>query len=446
VVTAAADQAHRCARRSGGADGPKASDQRHAFERDRDRLLYSEYFRRLAGVTQVASASEGGVFHNRLTHSLKVAQVARRLAELLLHKHRAEHPALESMLSPDVVESAALAHDLGHPPFGHVADKRLCKLAEDNGLEDGFEGNAQTFRIVSRLSVRKGPASVGLDLTRATLAAIAKYPWTRARGEGADKKRKDKYSFFDDDGDAAAFAMDGLAQERPTLECQVMDLADAITYSVHDLEDFYCAGIVPIERLVRNQEYRRRFLERWMQEAPDDPSQKHAQNVQSWKEINGLLLPLSTDDVEPGSRQEGALLDRFRSLAISHFVGAVKFHPEDLTLSLPEPFKYQTKFLQRLIWDYVILSPRLATQQAGQLRIIDGLFEFFVDALRKDRTDRIPTRFRTDAAALTGSAVPARHQARFAIDIVATLTEAEAISLFKRVSGYDGGSVLDMIN
>ena len=170
-------QAPRAQRRSGAIDAVSASDCRTAFQRDRDRLLYSDYLRRLASVTQVASAAEGASFHNRLTHSIKVAQVGRRLAELLLSRDK----DLAGFLDPDVVEAAALAHDLGHPPFGHVADRHLCALAVENDLGDGFEGNAQTFRIVTRLSVRRSGGGLGLDLTRATLAATAKYPWFRKR-------------------------------------------------------------------------------------------------------------------------------------------------------------------------------------------------------------------------------------------------------------------------
>lgn len=441
-------QGARSARLSGINHEPTASDQRSPFQRDRDRILYSDYFRRLAGVTQVASASEGGIFHNRLTHSIKVAQVARRLAELLLKQHGNDVPELAAQLDPDVVEAAALAHDLGHPPFGHVADGKLCKLAEGHGLEDGYEGNAQTFRIVTRLAIRATPQNVGLDLTRATLAAISKYPWYRARGETADKRRRKKFSFFDDDKDAASFATQGIPDGAQSLECQVMDLADGITYSVHDLEDFYRAGIVPVERIVNNEEYRRCFLQRWEEAMPDDPNQQHAQNQQNWKEIKGLLISLIADDVEPGSRQEAALMERFRSIAISKFVGAVSLGSSDsgLTVSLKEPYNYQSKFLQRLIWDYVILSPRLATQQRGQLRIIDGLFEFFFESLKERRSEQLPTRFRTDGHRLSHSSAPDSSLARFAIDIIATLTESEAVSLFKRISGYDEGSVLDSIN
>jgi dGTPase len=147
-------------------------DLRTRAQRDRDRLLYSSALRRLAEVTQVVSPGSGFVFHNRLTHTLQVAQVGRRLAERLTRLQPKEVAASEG-LDPDVVEAACLAHDLGHPPFGHIAEEVLNEEAK---LAGGFEGNAQSFRIVTKLAFRSQKYG-GLDLSRASLAAILKYPW-----------------------------------------------------------------------------------------------------------------------------------------------------------------------------------------------------------------------------------------------------------------------------
>src|SRR6185437_14905665 len=157
-----------------------AEDGRGPYAIDRDRLLYATSFARLAEVTQVISADHGYVFHNRLTHSLKVAQVARRLSEGLLHTQRTEVDNAGG-LDPDAAEAAGLAHDLGHHPFGHIAEKELHDVMTELGLKDkipndGFEGNAQSFRLVTRLSVSdavaqagKTPLLAGLNLTRRTL-------------------------------------------------------------------------------------------------------------------------------------------------------------------------------------------------------------------------------------------------------------------------------------
>ncbi len=156
------------------------NDYREPSQRDRDRVLYSSSFRRLAEVTQVVAANSGYVFHNRLTHSLQVAQVGRRLAEKLNKTQRESR----EFVDPDVVEAACLAHDLGHPPFGHTAERTLNDLAEEIG---GFEGNAQSFRIVTKLASRSTNYP-GLDLTAATLSAMLKYPWLR--GGNSEKPKK----------------------------------------------------------------------------------------------------------------------------------------------------------------------------------------------------------------------------------------------------------------
>jgi dGTPase len=154
-------------------------DHRTPAQRDRDRVLYSSAFRRLAEVTQVVAANSGYIFHNRLTHSLQVAQVGRRLSEKLVQLQNELGMFPPDGIDPDVVEAACLAHDLGHPPFGHVIEEQLNELGKDVG---GFEGNAQSFRIVTKLAFHS-PKYSGLDLTRATLAALLKYPWARGENE-----------------------------------------------------------------------------------------------------------------------------------------------------------------------------------------------------------------------------------------------------------------------
>lgn len=139
------------------------TEPRSAFQRDRDRILYSSAFRRLAGVTQVVGASEGFIFHNRLTHSLKVAQLGRRIAEKLI-REQPELAAEGVPVDPDVVEAAGLAHDLGHPPFGHVAEMALKEAAASVTDFEAFEGNPQSFRIVTKLSMRSFEHD-GLNLT-----------------------------------------------------------------------------------------------------------------------------------------------------------------------------------------------------------------------------------------------------------------------------------------
>jgi dGTP triphosphohydrolase len=139
------------------------------YQQDLQRILFSSAFRRLAGVTQVFETRRGHMLHNRLTHTVKAGHIARAIASRL--------PPFDG-LWPDVTEAAALAHDLGHPPFGHAGEKALDQCVTNEGLTDGFEGNAQTFRILTKLSKSKA-GQPGLNLTRRVLNAVLKYPWLR---------------------------------------------------------------------------------------------------------------------------------------------------------------------------------------------------------------------------------------------------------------------------
>ena len=178
----------------------------------------------MAEVTQVVSPTAGYVFHNRLTHSQQVAQVGRRLAEKLSRVYSAQLQQSEP-IDPDVIESAGLAHDLGHPPFGHIAEDQLNELSKDIG---GFEGNAQSFRIVTKLALHSINHR-GLDLTRATLAATLKYPWFRGANEDKAHKWGAYKSEMRDFNFATALLPDAGVR---TIEAELMDWAADVTYSV----------------------------------------------------------------------------------------------------------------------------------------------------------------------------------------------------------------------
>ncbi|XVV11320.1 deoxyguanosinetriphosphate triphosphohydrolase family protein [Actinoplanes sp. CA-131856] len=445
------------------------------FRVDRDRIVSSPFFARLAGVTQVISPGGAGLLvHNRMTHSLKVAQVARAIADRV-------DPSLAEKLGgcdPDVVEAAALAHDLGHPPFGHLGERVLDRLARHRlGLDDGFEGNAQSYRIVTSTESR-GQTTLGLNLTNAVRAAILKYPWTR-RGEarfmeppprGAAPPADDPdggsmkfnaYSTEANDMRAARAPFAGrVADWQQTVEASVMDTADDIAYAIHDLEDVHRVGVLQqgavatelmawqrwgastdLNRAGGAIESLRRQLHRkdgWM--ADDDAFSAAVELVRA-ELVDGLLARPFDGSLEAEARVAAFSATWTRRLVEScRTIADPAVRSGHVQLAPAQWHEVQIlKFVQNR---FVLARPDLALHQRGQGRLLASLVEALSAWLTDpDEEQRIPRRLQ-DLVELAEAELPAgtperlhRARGRAVIDFVAGLTDQQAVGLMEALGG-----------
>jgi dGTPase len=448
---------------------------------DRDRIVSSPFFARLAGVTQVISPGGAGLLvHNRLTHSLKVAQVGRAVAERLQ-----VHADLLDKLGgcdPDVVEAAALAHDLGHPPFGHLGERVLDQLARQRlRLRDGFEGNAQSYRIVTSTEIR-GQATIGLNLTNAVRAAILKYPWTRRthpqphprymdpppRGAAAPPDDPDggsmkfgAYSTEVDDMTQARAPFAGrVADWQQTVEASVMDTADDIAYAIHDLEDVHRVGVLQQgsvaaelmawqRRPFTSEEGRpgsaieslRRQLHRkdsWM--ADDDAFAAAVEQVRA-ELVDGLL-----GEPFDGSLEAEARVAAFSATWTSRLVESIQVVEQPAIRSghvaLAPAQWHEVQVLKFVQNRFVLARPDLALHQRGQARLLASLVEALLAWLTDpDEEERLPRRIR-DLVELAEAELPdgtpdriSRARGRAVIDFVAALTDSQAVGLMEALSG-----------
>jgi dGTPase len=457
--------------------GPdKPSDSRSEAQRDRDRIFYTPAFRRLADVTQTVSASEGPVFHNRLTHSLEVAQLGRRLAEKLVKDDPQTAQAVGG-IDPDIVEAACLAHDIGHPPFGHVAEKELLECLKRKKVRSGFDGNAQSFRIVTKLA-HHPPSPIGLNLTRATLNAILKYPWLRDTPSSPPLKWGAYDSEFlqlrftrkgaiapDQSGEESQWAgqfvgerelsiaeldwarrNSALRDLRKCPEAVLMDWADDVTYAVHDAHDFYAAGLIPLDRLTSKKDDSER--QRFFEEVFERHKRAHFPIPHSRVELERafaeiiLLFPL----LGPcrGTIQQRRSLIEHSSVLIGRYINGVlldKSAKNGGEVRLDPEHEKEVFMLKQLTWTYVILQSKLATQQHGQRRIIRELFDVYCEAAEQggEELTVFPPSIREQIEGNSSK----EGCYRIVSDFISGMGERQAVNTHHKLTGTYLGSVLD---
>lgn len=377
-------------------------------------------------------ASEADVFHTRQQHTIKVAQIGRRLGQKLLTEQPTE--AATRGLDPEVVEAACLAHDLGHPPFGHIGEHTLDDLVKEAGDKEGFEGNAQSFRIVTKLAVRF-PDHPGINLTRATLAACLKYPWTRGK-IGRKSKKWSAYSTEKEDFD---FARAFHQHEEKTLEAELMDWSDDVAYSVHDIEDFHRCNALPWRRVFAEGD---RLIEHAAKGgASTDKLTEAYTRLQGF--LDGTYSHLLDTPYE-GTSYQREQLRRLTSWFINRYIRAIRINPDhssDKAVVFDEDRLHEVLILKQITRDYIIGNPTLAAQQHGQKRIIQELFKAINEGYDESLgyPPFLPVRLRYLTEIDGGT------HARNVADCIASLSESEALALHARLHGIAAGSVLDPI-
>ena len=390
-------------------DEPNKGVERTEFARDRARVMHSSALRRLGVKTQVMEAGLDDFPRTRLTHSLECAQVGRELGAAL-------------GCDPDLVDAACLAHDLGHPPFGHNGETALNELAAGIG---GFEGNAQSFRLLTRLEPKAFSAtdsprpnqSIGLNLTRATLDAASKYPWTRRPGQA-------KFGVYDDDVDVFNWVRNGRADDQTCFEAQVMDWSDDVSYCVHDIEDAIYGGHLNIDAMISQAgrseviEIARQWYGTQFQAAELEDALVRLAQLPSW--------PGTYD----GTTRALASLKNLTSTLVGRFCVAAQaetrkhYGPDPLSryaanLIVPDSARYEVTALKAMAALFVMNREGAETLYSRQRQLITEL----VDAINADPEHHLDA-FHKD---LWLQASSEQAKSRVVIDHVASLTDVSIV-------------------
>jgi len=396
------------AKRAGSA---LSSAERGEFQRDRARVLHSYAFRRLADKTQVVVPGEDDFPRTRLTHSLEVAQIGREIGTAL-------------GCDPDVVDAAGLAHDIGHPPFGHNGEDALDSVS---GACGGFEGNAQTLRILTRLEAKvvwPSGEPAGLNLTRAVLDASCKYPWPRRDGTP-------KFGVYDADLAAFGWLRTGIPDGRRCLEAQVMDWADDVAYSVHDVEDGVHAGLI---RLAHVDAAARAALctvaaSLYSQHSADQlaPVLDELLDLPTLRDLAGYDGSYLAQAA--AKRATSELTGRFAGAAVqatraAYGVGPFTRYAAELVV--PAAIGAECALLKALAAHYVMRTPGSVARQSGQRRLLVEL----VEAISADA----PGTLDRGLAPAWEVARDDSERLRVVIDQVAQLTDSSAVAWHRRLT------------
>jgi dGTPase len=456
--------ADRC--RIDGRPGREPGGHRTDFRRDYARLIHAPAFRRLQNKTQLFPGLESDFFRNRLTHSIEVAQIAGGIAQTLNSKE-ATLQAMDNQLDIDLVQFAAAAHDLGHPPFGHNGEKALDDAMKKFG---GFEGNAQTLRILTRLEKRvrandfdhpnsskhaDAHGRLGLNLTMRSVAAVLKYD-AQIRPVRSDQDSLEK-GFYDSESVLVSSVKTAVAPTWPsgqkfkTIECQIMDVADDIAYCTYDLEDTLKGGFLSPTQMIREVDGSPPVLvdeinEKVQKALADDGADTSKRVTKT--EITNLLIDWFFDKetldtatfldnfaIDRSFVEDGYVRTEFTSWFVEQLMDRLEFtfdpqHPAMSTIKLCAAVRREVEILKHLNYQLTIRSPRLAVVQYQGYDLVRKVFE----ALVSDKgRDLLPMDVRT----LHDKCRTLHEQRRVVCDFIAGMTDRYAVEFYSRLNSDD---------
>lgn len=406
------------------AERRREDEYRNGFQISRDRILHSSAFRQLQGKTQVFLTGEYDFYRTRLTHSLEVSQIGRSICAAL--KHRSPELAPDQWIDADLVEAACLAHDLGHPPFGHAGERSLHRLMANHG---GFEGNAQTLRLLTTTIFAHGTR--GLNPSRALLDAVLKY-----KTRHADIPDAPNHFVYSDQSAHLDFVNGGdpwpeTAPPGPdrdalrSVECQIMDWADDTAYSLNDIADGVAAGFITIDR-----------LEAWAaRQSLSEPESGH---------IRDLADAIRRDLVEIRSNRKIGDFIAACSLAPRTGFLSVRTRRHAIALHVSEAARLESRLYKRIALELVFQSPQLQQLdfKADTVlhRLLDALADNYIGTTRP-RLRLLPPSDEANVAAAEDD----RSRWRRLCDFLASLTDASATRMYRRLFEPQFGGLGDLM-
>lgn len=401
-------------------------DYRTPFEQDRDRIIHTASFRRLQAKTQVFLSGEYDFYRTRLTHSLEVAQIGRAICTFLQRKSPFFSDTF--FIDSNLVEAICLSHDLGHPPFGHAGERTLHNVMKPFG---GFEGNAQTLRLLTETVYSDKVSRKGMNPTRAFLDGVLKYKTLFSELENPKN-----HFIYNEQKQYLDFVFDGIDLTQQigagktrdyfrSIECQIMDWSDDVAYSLNDVADGIHSGFITQHK-----------IERWADSQQlDDDLKASLQSLFDAMTGGNLERSLST---KIGSYIESCSVVETTNI-MTAFTNRYKFD-----LVIDEKARKESKMFKKLSLDLVFLSPQLHQLEKKGDYLLKRIFDTFAENyIGKERFELnlLPKYVEQNIANANND----QHRARLLCDYIAGMTDGFAIRTYKRLFDPEFGSMVDLI-